>query len=155
MTWTAIIFLILLGMLLLILEFLVLPGFVAGILGAISILIGIYQSYKVYGTEAGHITLLSTFVFFIVLMYFLMKSKTWRKIALNNAIDSKVNEVSSAVEVGDIGVTVSKLTPSGKAMIRNEIMEVHSSGDLVDKNVPVKIVKIEGYKIYVEPVKTE
>ncbi|MCX7696887.1 MAG: hypothetical protein N2Z72_04235 [Bacteroidales bacterium] len=155
MTWTAIIFLIVLGMLLLILEFLILPGFVAGILGAISILIGVYQSYKVYGTEAGHITLISTLVAFVVLMYFVMKSKTWNRIALNNAIDSKVNEVNNVVEVGDIGVTVSKLTPSGKALIRNEIMEVHSSGEFVEKNVSVKIVKIEGYKIYVEPLKKE
>jgi len=35
------------------------------------------------------------------------------------------------------------------------VVEIHSTGELIEKNVKVKVVKIEGYKIYVEPVKKE
>jgi len=88
-------------------------------------------------------------------MYFFLKSKTWKKIALNDAIDSRINEIKETIEVGDIGITISKLAPAGKGLIQGEVVEIHSTGELIEKNVKVKVVKIEGYKIYVEPVKKE
>jgi len=153
--WYVIIFLILFGFLLLFLEFFVLPGFVAGILGGISVIAGIYQAYKVYGVQAGHITLGVTFFSFVGLMFFFLKSKTWKKIALNDAIDSRINEIKETIEVGDVGITISKLAPAGKGLIQGEVVEIHSTGELIEKNVKIKVVKIEGYKIYVEPIKEE
>ena len=59
MTLTTIIILIILGVVLLLLEFLVIPGTtIAGIGGILLIAIAVYYGYEVYGTKTGHIAFL-------------------------------------------------------------------------------------------------
>ena len=58
MTWTAIVILLLVGILLITLEIVVLPGAIAGIVGLIMLGVGVWQSYATHGTVAGNIVLL-------------------------------------------------------------------------------------------------
>ena len=61
MEWLVLFMLILIGFVLLILEFLVFPGVnVAGILGFACVGIAIYIAYSTMGTTVGHFTLLGT-----------------------------------------------------------------------------------------------
>jgi len=155
MSWGIIIFFILIGIIALILEIFVIPGFgVVGIFGFSSLLFGIYEAYSQYGMVAGNITLVSTILFLIILIVVSLRTKTWQKLMLNTSIDSKVNEVDEQkVSVGTEGKTISRLAPSGKARFNNEIFEVDAQGLFVDPDTEIVVVKVNKNKIIVKPKK--
>lgn len=153
MTWTAIVILLLIGILLITLEIVALPGAIAGIVGVIMLGVGVWQSYATYGIVAGNIVLIVSVVVCILLLVFFMRSKTWRFFGLKTEIDSKVNTIDeNLLTVGVRGRTVSRLAPTGKANINGQIVEVHTVSEFVNENEEVEITKIEGYKITVKRV---
>lgn len=150
MTWSIIILLIVIGLIFLVLEILVIPGAtVVGILGFALVLLGVIQSYLVYGSMAGHITLVSTIILTFITIYYTLKSKTWNKAMLKDEIKGKVNELPEDIVVGLAGKTISRLAPSGKAMFGNRIIEVHSMEGFIDHEKAVVITKIEDNKVLV------
>jgi membrane-bound ClpP family serine protease len=156
MSWVAIIILLILGISLVALEIVALPGLVSGIVGMVFLGVGVWHSYSTYGTVAGNVVLLSSVVVCLLLIVFLMRSKTWRFFGLKAEIDSKVNTVDEQVlPVGARGTTLSRLAPTGKALINGQQVEVHTVSDFVDENVEVEITKVEGYKITVKKVEKE
>lgn len=77
MEWLVLFMLILIGFVLLILEFLVFPGVnVAGILGFACVGIAIYIAYSTMGTTVGHFTLLGTALCGFGVTYYVLRSKT-------------------------------------------------------------------------------
>ncbi|MBP7497244.1 MAG: hypothetical protein KA792_06250 [Bacteroidales bacterium] len=151
MSWILIISLILGGMLFVILEILVVPGVVVGILGVLLMITGIYGSYSSYGSLAGNLTLAGTILFSFLAFILVLRSKTWNKVMLNSNIDSKVNVIDETeVKLGDTGKASSKLRPIGKAQLNGKYFEVNSTGDYIDAGTEIKVVKIESNKIYVE-----
>jgi membrane-bound ClpP family serine protease len=151
MNWAVITSLILIGILGLVLEFLVVPGGVVGVISALIIAGGIGIAYYKYGVLAGNITLIVTVIGILVGIFFMLRSRTWKKLMLNTQIDSKVNEVDEAkIKVGSEGVTVSRLAPGGKASFDGEIAEVFSAHDFIDENQEIVVLKIEGNKITVK-----
>ena len=152
MIWSVIIPLIVLGLLLVLLEIFVLPNFVAGIVGGILVVFGVYQSYASYGATAGHITLLITIVVFAIAMFAFFKSGTWKKVALSDVIDGKMNTIDADLKPGDTGKSISRLAPMGKALINNEYYEVATNGEFVDENQDITVFKIEGNRIFVRKI---
>ena len=151
MSWPLIIIVILVGLALVALEIVALPGFVCGLFGGILVFIGVWQSYVQFGNTAGIITLLCSIVVGVVMLVWLMKSGTWKHFSLNAESDGKTNQVdNAAITVGSTGVTISRLAPAGKARIAGEIVEVHSEGDFIDEGVEVEVTDIEGYRILVK-----
>ena len=55
-------------------------------------------------------------------------------------------------QIGRVGVTVSVLRPGGKAQFGDELLDVLSPGELIEKGVPVRIVSHSGAAAIVEPV---
>jgi membrane-bound ClpP family serine protease len=51
--------------------------------------------------------------------------------------------------LGQVGTAATRLVPSGKARIGNELYDVVSDGDLIEKDTPIEIVQVIGYKIVV------
>jgi membrane-bound ClpP family serine protease len=152
MTWTLIIVLIAIGFVFLLLEVLVLPGTnVAGVIGFVLLAIGIWQAFAVYGGTAGTVTLLITLLLSGVLLYFALKARTWKRVALHRNIDSKVNIIDEGrIRIGDKGKTVSRLAPMGKADFGGEYYEVMTMSEFIDPGVEIEIVKIEHNKITVK-----
>jgi len=152
MSWIIIITLIVIGLLFLILEILVLPGTtVAGIIGGALIVVSIWQTYVSHGTSAGHYTVAGTFVLTFFVLYFSLRSKTWKKLMLNSSINSRVNVISEKnLKVGDAGRTISRLAPAGKARINDIIFEVRTMGDFIDQESDIVVVKINRNKIIVK-----
>ncbi|HBF89181.1 MAG TPA: hypothetical protein DDX39_11115 [Bacteroidales bacterium] len=155
MAITAIIILIVLGVLLLLLEFLVIPGVtIAGIGGIILVGGAVYLSYEKYGAAAGHLTLAGSLVFLIVILIIAFNSKTWNKLKLKSVIESKVTNVEEdQVKIGDIGNTISRLAPMGKVMINNEIFEAQSSGEYINQHTEIEVIALSQNKIIVKPLK--
>ena len=157
MTWTVIAVLIIIGFLFLLLEVLVLPGTnIAGIIGFILIGIGVWQAYEVYGGTAGTLTLSGTVVLSVVFLYFALKSKTWKKASLKSKIGSRVNVIDrEKIKVGDTGRTISRLNPMGKALVNGDYFEVRTTGDYLEPNEVIMVIKIDGNKITVEQKNTK
>ncbi len=156
MSWTIITILILIGLLFIVLEILVIPGQgVLGVIGLIVMTVGIWQTYKAYGSLTGHIVLASSLVLSVVALILSLRSKTWKKMMLNSEIDGKVNLVDpSKIKVGDMGKSISRLAPAGKALIHKEYYEVHTYGEFVDQNIKIEVVSIEQNKIFVKSLKS-
>lgn len=151
MSWLLIIILICLGVVFLLLEVLVIPGTtVAGIVGFAMIFVGLWQAYASKGIMEGHITLGLTIVITAVTLYFSFKAGTWKRMALKTSIDSRMDQLEGIIiKEGDSGNTVSRLAPSGKALINNEIVEVHTFGEFIDQEVEISVISVKDNKIFV------
>jgi len=152
MTWTIIIILILVGLLFLILEVVVIPGTtVVGIVGFVLMIVAVWQTYVVYGSTSGHLVLGGTLVLTLVGLRFALRSKTWDKVMLKSNIESRANIIpEGSIKVGDVGKSTSRIVPTGKALINDEYFEVCSSGEFIDPEIEIEVVKIEHNKIFVK-----
>lgn len=147
----SIIFIILVGLLLLILDFLVIPGIVISIVGVLCMVGGVVATFIQYGTTAGMICLLVSAVVVIGSIVLMMRSKTWRRLQLNTEIDSKMNEFDSTkIQVGATGKSISRLAPMGTGEFDGEVVEVTSTQEFIDVNQEIVITRIDGCKIYVK-----
>jgi len=157
MTIFVIIFLILLGLLLLLIEFAVIPGVtIAGIGGLLLFIASVYMAFAEYGTVAGIITLFVVLIAAPAMVYYFFKSKSGKKMILESQIDGKVESVNAEkIHVGDIGKSISRLAPSGKVKVNGEVVEAQSTGSFIDQNLDVKIIKIQSNKIIVELLNQE
>ena len=91
MSILAIILLIVLGIFLFIVEFLLVPGVtVAGIGGAILMVVAVYSAYKTHGSAVGNYTLMATLILSIGGFAYALRAKTWKKLALSKNIEGKV-----------------------------------------------------------------
>jgi membrane-bound ClpP family serine protease len=151
MSWLLIIILIVLGLLFLLLEVLVIPGTTfAGIVGFGLLFVGLWQAYASKGIVEGHITLGSTLVVTVITLYFSIKAGTWKRMALKTTIDGKMDQrEGNEFNEGDSGTTVSRLAPSGKAMINNHIVEVHTYGEFIDHEKEIIVLSVKDNKIIV------
>ncbi len=158
MSILGIILLILLGVLLFLVEFLVIPGVtVAGVGGALVFGAAVFMSYRTYGTTAGNYTLFSVLLISIITLVLSLRSKTWRRFMLKTNIDSKV-EVGledQKIKPGDMGETVTRLAPIGMVRVNNLTIEGKSIGGFLDPNTKIEVVKVLGTQIIVKPIKNE
>ncbi len=151
-----IIFLIILGLLLFIVEFMLIPGVtIAGIGGAVCLITAIVFSFASFGTTVGLLVLGITVLVMIVLTVLMLKSGTWNKFMLKTAIDGKVDTVGAGegkVKAGDRGVTVTRLAPGGKVLVNGEYFEAKSIDILVDPRQEIEVVRIDDNKLIVKPI---
>lgn len=154
MSLFVIILLIVLGIILLLIEFLVIPGItIAGIGGLVLIGTSIYSTYKSYGSTTGNIVLVVTFLLILAATFFALRSKTWRKVMLNTTVDGKAAEsFDDRLKPGDHGKAVTRLAPMGNAMFGDIITEVKTMGEFVDAGTEVEIVKVHNKEIVVKPI---
>ena len=151
-----IILLIILGILLFLIEFLLIPGItIAGIGGAVLTLAGVYLAFDKFGTQVGVIVLLFTLVSSLVIFAFSLREKTWKKAMLNTNIDSNVAEDLGLdyIHVGDKGETIGRLAPMGKIRVNDHAYEAKSMSGYIDPHTPIEIMKIHGSQIIVKPIK--
>lgn len=148
---------ILLGIIFLLVEIFLIPGItISGIAGIVFIAGGILYAYKYMGASAGNFTLLIAVFLIMGSFLFLVKSKSLRRIALNTNIDSTV-DVSDLkkINIGDTGITISRLNPIGKVSINGLTVEAKSiDGEMIDEETEVEVIKVEWSNILVAKVTT-
>ncbi|MDD6210443.1 MAG: NfeD family protein [Bacteroidales bacterium] len=165
--WEIIIFVI--GVLLLLLEIFVIPGFgIAGILGIIFLVGGLTLSllnnvgFDFTFTSSRDILLAllvvsSGFVGSVVLMIYLSNKigtkGMFRRLALN-ADQEGFQATSDEPErvVGTVGVAATDLRPSGKVEIDGRQYDAVSERDFIEKGRQVKVVKYRIGQLYVERI---
>jgi membrane-bound ClpP family serine protease len=153
MSFFAIIIIILLGIFLLLVEFLIIPGFtIFGVGGFAFIILGIGSAYYFHNIQTGNYTLLGTVILSIATIYFIFKQKTWKNIGLNASINSK-NEPfeTDKVHQGDLGKTVTRLAPVGKVLVNGIICEAKSNAGFINENTDIEVFKVLNTQIIVKP----
>lgn len=155
MIWeiTIIVFLMLVAIVLILLEIFLLPGItIAGVGGFLFAASGVIYAYTV-GDTAGHITLFLSLISFGGAFVWLLRSRSFNRVALNTDVDSKLTSSRDLdIKPGDAGITLSRLAPVGKARFNGITVEAKSMDELIDENTPVEIVRVDGYNVLVKKI---
>lgn len=171
------------GVLLLMVEIFVLPGFgIAGILGTVCILMGLFGmliknppdklpwpenqlDWQLFSN--GVLGLFFGFTGFVILAWlltkFLPKLEFLSGLILQPAMAKRGDEMevnltappesdAVAVKVGDTGEVVSTLRPTGKARFGGAIVDVVAEAEFLDKDTKVEIIEIHGNRVVVRGV---
>ncbi len=154
MTILIILFLIFLGILLLLLEFAVIPGItIAGIGGLILFGVSVYLAFDTYGILIGISTLAFILIVSPILVFRLFKGKTGKKMVLESEITGTVDEVNiQLIHLGDEGISLGRLAPMGKVRINGETVEAKSASGFVDEKTAVKVIEVEKTHVIIEPI---
>jgi membrane-bound ClpP family serine protease len=152
--WIIIITLLLIGLALVIIELVFIPGTtVVGLLGLIFSITGVIISYKHFGSDVGFYILIGMLVTTLLALFYSFRSDSWSKFSLKTSNKSKVNEgMAASLMIGDEGRAVSTLRPIGKADFKNQQFEVKTTGDYIEHGTRVRITQIELNQITVEPI---
>jgi membrane-bound ClpP family serine protease len=149
MTTVLIIALIVLGLILILLELFVTPGFITGLLGGIAWLYALYKIYNQFGTTSGHLALGGLILLLVACILIAVKSGVWEKVSLHQKIEGRVNQIPD-VKVGDTGYALSAFRPYGKASIKEYNIEASTMGELIEAGSQVEIFRIENNKIIIK-----
>lgn len=154
MEWFIVLSLIGIGLLLLVIEVIFIPGTsVAGIIGFGLLVTGLFLTFNYFDKPTGWAVVGSTAAVSAVLFFWIFRSKPWQQFALKTSIKSKVNEGAlDGLKPGDEGITISVLRPMGKAEIGEKTFEVSTLGTYVQSGTRIKILKIASNQILVEPI---
>lgn len=153
MEWSVVISLVAVGLVLLLVEILFVPGTtIVGIIGFVVLAIGVGLSFKYFGRETGWMTLGTTAVLAGVTLYISFKSNLWSRFALKSTNTGRVNEDPVGITVGEEGVALSALRPIGKAEIGKRTFEVKTLGAYVETGKRIRIIQIVSNQIIVEPI---
>jgi membrane-bound ClpP family serine protease len=146
--------LIAVGLTLLIVEVVFIPGTtVVGILGLVFLIVGIAFSYGQFGSETGNYTLIASTIGFALALYLSFRKGAWKRFSIKTSIESKVNEgITGQLKTGSEGVAVSALRPMGSAEFDGKIFEVKTNGDYLAAGTKVKVVQVQSNDILVEPI---
>ena len=157
MTLLAIALLIIIGLVLLLIEFAVIPGVtIAGIGGFLLLAASVYIGFTQLGNVGGFITLGIVLIVSPIFIYYFFKSRAGKKMILDSEINGKIeNFEPGKLKVGDVGKSIGRLAPMGKIKVNGEVVEAQSSGAFIDHQTDVRIIKIQLNKIIVEPIKEE
>lgn len=153
------------GVVLLIIEIFIIPGFgIAGILGILLIIGSIFFSllntefyfvdnllYSAIIQLAG--SLLTGILIFALLFRFLPKSKNFSRLVLAEKLEGHDNTVTSTIEnvlMGSVGEAITPLRPAGIIMINGNRYDVVTEGDYIEKGEKVVVIQVEGAKIVVK-----
>ncbi len=148
-----IITLIAIGLLLIAIEVLIIPGIgIAGILGVLSLIGAVFVSFSMYGATTGLIILGAIIFILIIFTWVILRSNTWKKLTLNDSIKSKVNTTieENSLSIGEIGTVTARLSPIGKVRFKSTEAEVKSLDGIINSGETVKIIKIEDNTIIVK-----
>lgn len=148
-----IISLIIIGILLLLAEMLIIPGIgVAGFIGLGSLAGACWMAFSQLGNLGGSIVTLITVCLVAGMLIYALRGKTWKRLSLSESIDSSAIPKEDKVKVGDVGKTMTRLSPSGNAAFGENTYEVKAIDNMIEPQTEVVVVMIEDNKIFVKPV---
>lgn len=153
------IILIALGLILLLVEIFILPGFgAAGIPGIIFILAGsVWIIVKTGNWQLGLSVAGATIIIIIplaILAFWLVpRTRVGKTMILNTTERSEDGFQAPSKEleklIGKSGTAITPLRPAGAAMIQGIRVDVVSQGDFIAKDSEVEVVRVEGNRVVV------
>lgn len=147
-----VILLLVIGVVLLLIEFFLIPGIsIAGIGGVLFMGGGIVYAYTAIGPEVGHITVFGAIVVIALAFWIFLKTRALEKMSLTTEIESKNDPLAGVqVTVGDEGITISRLAPMGKIKVGGHSMEAKSLNGFIDEGTVVVVREVLLTNVMVE-----
>lgn len=146
--------LVILGAFFLVAELVFLPGVILGaLLSLASYGAAIYFSFVKYGLVGGVATIFIALVLSLVVTVLSLRAKTWQRFALNDKMDGVgTQNPAPLVEVGQRGVSVSRLSPMGSVQIAGKQYEAKSLDAYIDPRCEVEVVGVENFTVLVKKI---
>ena len=144
-----IVLLVFFGLLFLVAELVLLPGVSIGaVLALVCYGSSVYLAFRDF-------VILVILVLSVIATVVSLRAKTWQRFSLKQEIRSSSMPVIPAEElqVGDRGVTLSRLSPMGKVEIGGRTYEAKSQGAYVDQQRDVEVVGFENFSVIVKTIK--
>lgn len=137
------------GLALLLTE-LFIPGLIVGCIGIILMTGSIVLAFMYHNPLYGILLIFVTVIIVPVIIIWVLKHI--RVTGAQNVEDgyTSVDETLTSL-VGQEGMSVTPLRPVGIAMIGSRRVDVTSENMMVDKNTPLRVVKVEANKVVVKP----
>lgn len=167
--WEIAVFIV--GVVFLLVEIFVLPGFgVFGILGIVGILAGLTlgmipnDAFDFTFVASGKLfsalltVILSAILATVLIFTLTPKVNEWKafssiSLATTQQRDDGYTSTSYSVNlVGKEGIAHTRLLPSGKILVEDEIYDAYSRGEFIDRGEKVKIISSEGTSLKVKKV---
>lgn len=147
-------FLMVVAIVLILLEIFLLPGItVAGVSGFIFAAGGLIYAYTI-STFVGNITVLASVLVFGAAFIWLMRSKSFSRVALKADVGSTLTSSRDlGIKPGDEGITISRLAPIGKARINGITVEAKALDELINEQTPVVVMRVDGCNVVVQKKK--
>jgi len=152
---TVIIILIILGILLFVIEFLLVPGVtVAGIGGLVLTVFGVYKAFNDFGAATGVWVLIGTLMLSVFVIVMSLRARTWNRLMLNTNVNGTVDTAigEEQIKTGDHGTTLTRLAPMGKVQVNSIVREAKSTEGFIDEHTQIEVVAVEGTRISVKPI---
>lgn len=157
---------VLAGILLLVIEIAVIPGFgIAGIGGIILVVYGLYalllpevpvgsevRSQALFGLSIG---VIGGLIGLVLLLQLMTRTKFWKKLTspgMEKSEEGYTISVGLEEKVGMQGIAITDLRPSGWITLENDRVFVVSEGSFITKGETVEVMKVEGNRIVVRNI---
>ncbi len=149
-----IVLLIFFGLLFLVAEIVLLPGVSIGaLLSMICYGSSIYLAFHDHGTLTGILVLVVILILSTIATVFSLRAKTWQRFSLRQELDSSsMPSPEAELQVGDRGITLSRLSPMGKVKIGEKIYEAKSQDIYVDPRCEIEVIGFENFSVIVKKI---
>src|SRR4051812_2008933 len=149
MEWMIVLSLLLVGLALVVVEVIFVPGTtIVGVAGFVFIVIGVGLSFRYFGNSAGWLTAGGSAVAAGLSLYFSFKAGVWDRFSLKNTMEGNVNEGEmDTLKTGIEGITLSALRPFGKAELQDKTYEVKTMGNYVEAGTRIRVMQILSHQI--------
>ena len=146
--------LLFIGIIFLLVESLLTPGFgLPGLVGLASLAGACVYAFPRMGTHAGIIVTVVAIFLVLGLLFFILRSKTWKKLELGTELKDTVENDSGKLSVGMKGSTLTRLAPMGTARFGSLSCEVRShDNNMVSPGTEIEVVDIQDNKVIVKPI---
>jgi membrane-bound ClpP family serine protease len=144
--------LLIIGLILLLIELLFIPGTtVVGIFGMIVSLAGVVYAFSSFDSEIAFWIVGIAAVLNLAAVWYGFSSGVWNRFSLKTSMQGGAFDGrTSTLAIGMTGVAVSDIKPIGKASFGDISYEVKSEDGFIEVGKVVRIVKIENNKILVK-----
>ena len=134
---------------------LLLPGGILGVLAAISLLVATWFGFDSYGFFGGISVFFGTLVALVLLSFIefklMVKTPYGKKFLLNTVVEGHSNRAPAEDSIiGQEGIALTRLNPSGKVSINEKNYEAHSQDGYVENGEKVVVVTQDNFKLIVK-----
>ncbi|MDH3623194.1 MAG: hypothetical protein OES69_12425 [Myxococcales bacterium] len=150
MTAVVVVAVLVLGLLLLLAEVAIVPGFgVAGVLGMLALAAGAIAAWTELGPFWGTVTGGVSIIAAGVMLYVIPKSRAGRRMVLEHSQAEAVSQEDRSDLLGRRGITVTPLRPIGRVRFGHDEVDVMTEGEYIESNQEVEVMTVEGPRVVV------
>ncbi|MFW5979117.1 MAG: NfeD family protein [Halanaerobium sp.] len=155
---TGIVVLFITGVILILAEVFVIPGFgIAGISGITAVMLSLFFIFP--NTTIAVSVLLAVVLFTMIIAVIMFKkfgsSRFWKRISLVNSSKNYYTSSSKKDYLGQEAKTLSKLRPAGMIEIEGKRIDAVSEGAFIEKDKKVKVISVSGSRVVVKKISEE